>query len=213
MSFISTGHEGSVKIVNPKVSHDIENDTPLRLDLGGGSLRKAGFYTVDLVPLKGVDVIADLNEPLSEFPDNCVDYLYTSNTLEHIRNLDVVLSEIRRITRPGGTIEIIVPHFSNPFFYSDPTHVRFFGVGSMYYYVDPDNQPRSRKVPAYYNDIRFHVDSVRISFYKATLLDRLIVPLLKRLVNRRYESQVFYERRLCSLFHACEVHYVLRPDK
>jgi hypothetical protein len=41
--------------------------------------------------------------------------------------------QIAKDLEQGELIEIIVPHFSNPHYYSDPTHVRFFGLYTMSY--------------------------------------------------------------------------------
>jgi len=35
-------------------------------------------------------------------PDNCIDCLVCVDVLEHVRNLDHVLDEFRRVLRPGG---------------------------------------------------------------------------------------------------------------
>ena len=39
-----------------------------------------------------------------------------------------------RVVVPGGQIEIRVPHFSDPWFYSDPTHLDPFGLYTFCYY-------------------------------------------------------------------------------
>lgn len=193
--------------------HDIRADRPLKLDLGaGGPSGRQGFYSVDMLPLEGVDIAADLNQPLDELPDNSVGEICTRHALEHIANLLGLMAEIHRVTRPGGRIEITVPHFSNAYGFSDPTHVRFFGLYSMYYFVDPENQP-PRKVPAFYSPARFRVESILLDFYYDDFLDRLLTPLVRRLVNRSLRWQEFYERRLSSLFHAAEITYAMRPVK
>src|SRR5262245_6415565 len=123
-----------MRIVNPSVTSDIEAGRALRLDLGGGKRRMEGFYAVDLLPLEGIDIVADLNQPLSALPDNSVSQIVTRHTLEHISNLLPLMSELHRVTKADGRIEIVVPHFSNPYTYSDPTHVRFFGFYTFFYF-------------------------------------------------------------------------------
>src|SRR5205823_4515531 len=110
-----------MKILNPAILDDLADGRPLKLNLGSGRRSLAGFYNVDLVALPEVDALADLNEPLTELPNDSVDAIYCRHTLEHVDNLLGALAEFHRVTRPGGTIEIVVPHFSNPNFYSDPT--------------------------------------------------------------------------------------------
>ena len=201
-----------MKILNPRVLEDLERGVPLRLDVGCGERPSPGHYGVDLVEMDGVDIVADLNEPLDLLPDNSVGAIISRHVLEHIPNLVPLLAEFRRITRPDGRIEIVVPHFSNPYFYSDPTHVRFFGLYTFYYFADPEHQPR-RKVPAFYSDVRFRVESIRIDFPREGLIERLTCPVLKRLINLSTGMQDWYERRLCRVFTAKQIRYVLRPDK
>jgi len=202
-----------VELVNPRVAADLEAGVALRLNLGSGPRSKAGFYSVDHMRIDGVDIVADLNQPLTLLPNDCAEHVFTSHALEHVDNLLLLLSEIHRITRPGGLIEIIVPHFSNPYYYSDPTHVRFFGLYTMNYFVDPDKQPHTRKVETFYSPARFEIESVKIAFYRFNLLDRLFVPFLRYLVNRTPAAQEWYELRLSRFFPAAEIRYRMRAAK
>ena len=155
-----------MEILNPAVQADLDAGKPLKLDLGGGPNKKTNFYGVDHLNLDGVDILADLNTSFNLLPENSVKSIYSNHVLEHIENLEGLLREIYRITIPGGKIEIIVPHFSNPYYYSDPTHIRFFGLYSMYYFVDKNEQPSVRKVPAFYSDLRFHIKQIRVEFFR-----------------------------------------------
>ena len=202
-----------MKILNPNLSRDIDLGVPLRIELGSGGAPRKGFYALDLRELPGVDGLADLNEPLSLLPDDSVEHVYSRHVLEHVAELDVVLGEMRRITRRDGLVEIIVPHHTNPYGYSDPTHVRFFGLYTMHYYVEPEKQGLKRLLPAFYSDIRFEVDSIEIDFYRETRADRIIAPMMKRFVNLSLATQDFYERRLAPFYHAWQITYRLRPDK
>jgi hypothetical protein len=201
-----------MKIVNEQVIRDIKNGVPIKIDLGTGGAGRNGFYSLDKLPLNGVDIVADLNEPLDQLADNSVGEVYSHHTLEHIDNFLGLMSEIHRITRRDGRIQIIVPHFSNPYGYSDPTHVRFFGLYTMYYFAPPQEQPK-RKVPAYYSQTRFHVESIQIQFYRNGLLDRLFASGFSRMINRSFGWQEFYERRLSAFFHARQIEFILRPIK
>lgn len=199
-------------ILNPAVRHDLDNGRKIRLEIGGGKRRVPGFYNLDLVPLPGVDVVADLNEPLSEFPDNSVAEVYSRHVLEHVERLMELLAELHRILTPDGRLEIIVPHFSNPYGYSDPTHVRFFGLYSFFYFCDEADQPR-HKVPNFYSPVRFRVESVRFGLMKRSLTDKVIRAVLQPLINRDVGWLDWYERRLARLFPVSDVRYVLRPVK
>ena len=202
-----------MRIVNPDVQQDLEAEKPLKLELGSGGEGRAGFYAVDHLELDGVAIIADLNKPLDLLPDDSVDHIYSRHTLEHIEELLPLMRELYRVIRKNGRIEIIVPHFSNVYGYSDPTHVRLFGLYSMYYFVSAENQPVGRKVPAFYTDVRFIIKSIRIEFYKLGLIDRIFAPLFSRVVNRSLFMQDFYERRLSSFFHAWQIRFIMEAEK
>lgn len=202
-----------MKIINAQTRADIEQGKAIRLNLGSGPSRRPGLYSLDYLELEEVDIVADLNEPLDLLPDDCAEYVFSRHALEHIYNFLPLMRELHRITKPGGCIEIIVPHFSNPYFFSDPTHTRFFGLYTMYYFVDPSKQPGLRKVPAFYSDTRFSIESIEIEFYENGLFDRMIAPFLSRFVNHSISFQDFYERRLCHFFHAWQIKYVIRPEK
>ncbi len=201
-----------MRIVNPQVLADLAAGRPLRLDLGAGLSKKADHYGVDHLELPGVDIVADLNEPLSGLPDDSVQSIHSRHTLEHVENFLPLMAELHRTCRPGAEIEIIVPHFSNPYFYSDPTHVRSFGLYTMSYLMDEARQP-GRKVPAFYTKTRFSLIGVRFDFYRTSLLDRIVVPFLRGLVNLSFTTQEMYERRWVWLWPAWQIRYRLRVEK
>ena len=201
-----------MKIINAAIRQDIEASCPLRLNLGSGTTSREGFYNVDLLALDNVDVVADLNRPLDGLPDDSVAEVVCRHTLEHVENIVGILSELHRVVRPDGRIEIAVPHFSDPYGYSDPTHVHFFGLFSMYYFCEMEDQPR-RKVPCHYAASPFIVEQIRIRFHTRGLLDGSVGRLIRGLVNLNYFTQHWYERRFAWLWPASEIRYVMRPKK
>lgn len=202
-----------MKIISKQCLSDLEKKTPLRLNLGAGLGRRSGYYGVDHLQLEGTDILADLNKDLDLIPDNSVSDIYSSHVFEHIANFESLMNEIHRISQPSANIEIVVPHFSNPYGYSDPTHVRLFGLYTFYYFSPLDLQPAKRRVPSFYGNAQFRVKSVRIEFYKQGMLDAILAPLFVRLFNLTIPMQDFYERRLSSLFHAAQIRYHLEPIK
>lgn len=210
-----------MKFINPCVKKDLDEGKAIGLDLGSGgpcryrlySVDNMKLYSVDHQELDGVDVVADLNKPLSLFPDSSIDYIYSRHVLEHVDELLPLMCEIHRIIKPDGKIEIVVPHFSNVYGYSDPTHVRFFGLYSMYYFASSQNQPKSRQLPSYYTDVRFRIKSVKIEFYRNGIIDKLFSKLFYKFINKNLFLQDFYERRLSSLFHAHQLRYIMQAEK
>jgi len=201
-----------MKILESRILDDIRDGRALRLHLGSGEVRVDGYYGVDQLALPGVAILADLNEPLALLPDNSVAEVVSHHCLEHVREFLPLMAELYRVVQPGGRIWIEVPHFSNPYYYSDPTHVRPFGLYTMYYFVRPDLQPR-RKVPCFYSSARFKVRKIWIQPMPRTWFDRLIFPFMTTVINRSTGWQDWYERRVCRVFPAWSISYEMEPDK
>jgi len=162
------------------------------VDLGCGAKKKVDRIGIDAVDLPGVDIVADLERGLTCFPDRSVDEIHCRSVLEHIHDLEGLLREMLRVLKDDGRVYVFVPHFSNPYFYSDPTHVRFFGLYTFYYFVDPQRQLK-RKVPCYYTDLRIRILSQKLVFRSAF---RWLNPLRKvfgRVINAHPRFQEFYE--------------------
>lgn len=203
-----------MQIVNPQVKADIEAGKAIRLNLGTGGADPDGAYSVDHHGLPGVDIVADLNEPLALIPDNCVSELVSSHTFEHVQNFMGLMHEVHRIVAPGGTIRIIVPHFSCTLGYSDPTHVRFFGLYTMYYFVDREHMRPTHVVPSFYSKIRFDIREAELVFYDwGTLIQRRLGRWMTRFWNKSIKRQHFYESRLSFAYPVDEVRYLISPIK
>lgn len=174
------------------------------LELGCGPLRKfEDSITVDIVDLEGVDVIANINEGLSFIPDNSIDEIHSSHFLEHVQDLEKTMSEIYRILKPGGKKIGTVPHFSNPYFYSDYTHKSFFGLYTFYYMSKRSSL--KRKVPTFYNDLDFKIVEIKFNFYTRFRVWKIY----QYLFNRNDSMKEFYEKNLCYIFPASEISFVL----
>lgn len=202
-----------MRILNESVLKDIANGVDLKIDLGCGPRPKKGYYSLDLLEMNGIDIVADLNQPLDLIPDNSCSHIFSNHALEHIQDINAIMGEIYRIAKSDACIEIVVPHFSNVFGYSDPTHLRLFGIYSFYYYVKRNNQPGKRKVPDFYTKYKYIINKIKIEFERLSLFDRLIVPLMRKVVNINLYTQTFYERRLSCIYHASQIRFILQPDK
>lgn len=98
----------------------------LRLNLGCGEKRLAGFVNVD--KFGSPDVKHDLESFPWPWDDNSVCETHLIHVLEHIgREASVYLrfmQELYRVSEANARIRIIVPHFRHDYFWDDPTHVR-----------------------------------------------------------------------------------------
>ena len=180
------------------------------LDIGCGPSKLNGSIGIDLLPYNGVDLVGDALEILREFPDKSVDFLYSRHFLEHVHDLDSFVCEFSRVLKNECYAEIIVPHFSNPYFYSDPTHVRPFGLYTFCYYSF-SGQLFKRKVPTYMRDISFRLIGVTLHFQttKGNYVRSALKKLAELLVNSSGSIKEIYEELFCYMFPCYEVRYNL----
>lgn len=118
----------------------IEATKVVRLDLGCGPNKQAGFVGVDALSFDGkVDVIHDLRVGPWPWEDNSVDEVHCSHFIEHLTNFNdkwervLFFNELERILKPGGKATLIFPHWCSNRFYGDPTHKESLSEMSFYY--------------------------------------------------------------------------------
>jgi SAM-dependent methyltransferase len=104
------------------------------IELGCGRKKLPGAIGVDREAYPGVDVVCDLNEGLP-FQDASFEAVYSDQVLEHIPNLVRLIGEIHRILVPGGLMVARVPYFRSSWAAVDPTHIRYFSLNSLDYFV------------------------------------------------------------------------------
>ena len=184
----------------------INGPDPVIVELGCGRKERPGRITIDKADMPHVNIVADIEEGLGFLPDKSIDEIHCRSVLEHIENFQHLMSEIVRVLKDAGTAHIFVPHFSNPYYYSDFTHTRFFGLYTFYYFVESKGQLK-RKVPDYYTNLRIRVISQRLVFRSAFKLLNPGKKLFGWLVNRHHLVQEFYEENMCYAFpcHGIEI--------
>lgn len=201
--------------MQPKIKIDLTERLgggAVAIEIGCGPKRRdASVITIDRVDLDSVDIVADIEQGLGFLPDACVECVYCRSVLEHIDNFEGLLREMLRVLRPDGRASIYVPHFSNPYYYSDYTHKRFFGLYSFYYFVAPEQQLR-RKVPVFYTDIRVEICSLRLVFKTPFWISRHLRKAFGLLINSCRCMQEFYELHLTGLVPCDGIELVIKRD-
>ncbi|MFB0523992.1 MAG: methyltransferase domain-containing protein [Phycisphaerae bacterium] len=152
--------ESVIKIDLEKI---IDGPEPVIVELGCGLQKKEGRIGIDVIDLPNVDIVADIEQGLPFLPDDSVDQIHCRSVFEHIENFESLMREIVRVLKKEGKAYVFVPHFSNPYCYSDYTHKRPFGLYTFYYFVNTEHQLK-RKVPNFYTDIRINIISQRLLF-------------------------------------------------
>ena len=206
------------RILKIKIDLDevLAGPAPVVVELGCGDkaapLSEDGRIGIDLVDLPHVDIVANLEEGLSFLPDASVDKLYARSLFEHINNFDRLLSEVIRVLKNDGVCHLMVPHFANPYHYSDPTHVRFFGLYSFFYYSHEKRHFR-RQVPTFYTESRLEIISLKLKFRSPFKGRKWWKRLHEKLFNLTPWMQEFYEENLCYLFPCYGITIEFRPDR
>jgi len=190
----------------------LSGNQPVILELGCGKNKKPGAIGIDRIDLPGVDIVADIENGLDFIPDDSVDEIYAHSCFEHIRNFEKLMSETVRVLKKDGKAFVYVPHFSSPYCYSDPTHIRFFGLYSFYYFTGSKYQ-LSRKVPDYYFKTKIKIVSQKLVFDSPFLLRKIVKRVIGAIFNLSRFSQEFYEENLCYIFPCYAIEMVFTPDK
>jgi len=199
-------------IVKINIEELIANNCKLVVELGCGKNKAAGRIGIDKLDLQGVDIIADIEAGLPFIPDNSIDEIHSRSFFEHVENLEGLMREIVRVLKPEGTCHLFVPHFSNPYYYSDYTHNKFMGLYTFYYFVDEKYQLR-RKVPNFYTDIRIRVVSQKLVIANPFKRLSLFKKPLEVMFNCNSMFQEFYEANLCWICPCYGLELVFKADK
>jgi SAM-dependent methyltransferase len=117
------------------------------LELGAGygyfinNIRSARRVAVDLWPglrecaEPGVEVHIGRASDLQFLADSSVDFVFASNLFEHLTQDEfaATLEQLRRILRPGGTLNILQPNYRRAYreYFDDYTHITVYSDISL----------------------------------------------------------------------------------
>lgn len=166
-----------------------------KLHLGCGREIWEGWVNLDLAPLKGVDVVWNIEKTPWPFQDNEFDLVYAKDILEHVEYVSA-MREIHRILKPGGRLQASVPHFTSRDNWIDPTHRHSFSIRTFEFFVQDSRFERD-----YYWDFAFKkLHHQKIVFEKSWLVYNYLV---EPLIHIHPKIGVLYEATaLHSLFPA-----------
>lgn len=116
----------------------LKKKSGIRLDIGCGESKQKNFVGLDRRPLKGVDIVHDLESFPYPLPDECCLTIVGSHIIEHIKpwlTIDL-LNELWRIMKLGGQLALSTPYAGSTGFWQDPTHCNGC-VAATFQYFDP----------------------------------------------------------------------------
>lgn len=106
------------------------------LYIGGAGRRVEGYINIDLFAVPGVDVVADA-EALP-FACGVFQRIECDAVLEHVRDPEQVIREMRRVLAPGGYLHVVTP-FCHPF-HEYPKDFRRFTIDGLEQLAEPMGQ-------------------------------------------------------------------------
>jgi ubiquinone/menaquinone biosynthesis C-methylase UbiE len=180
------------------------------LELGCGQRkRSADWIGIDSIDYPQVDIVGDVAEVLKDIPNSSIDEIHAFHFLEHVADVPALLLDIGRVLKLGGRLHVVVPHFSNPYYYSDPTHKSFWGLYTFSYYAR--SAMFRRKVPTYVQDVRFEIQNVRLNFKSSPpfYIRHAFKKAAGALFNLNTFMREMYEENFCYLIPCYEVEYHL----
>jgi SAM-dependent methyltransferase len=175
-----------------------------KLNLGCGTDIREGWINLDIAGLDGVDVVHDINVLPLPFKSEEFDLILCKDILEHFEYIPL-LKELHRILKPGGVIEICVPHFTSQDNFIDPTHKKLFSFQTFDFFVLGSRFKRD-----YYFDFHFSKTlSSTITFHKGVFFYNYVVEILVNL--SRFTQKLFEATFLSRIFPAYNI--LIRMEK
>jgi SAM-dependent methyltransferase len=178
------------------------------LDVGCGQNKVVGAIGIDSNSRSHADVIHDLGVFPYPFENDRFDEIVCRHVLEHVPDVIGLITELHRITKAGGRLKIVTPHYTNPDWATDPTHRNHFNSYSFTCFV-PDRTPFP-----FYTDIELRPVRTHVSL--ANLWRALGIEFLVNLDERwpafRF-TRKFWEFYLSSILRGKELWFELEVVK
>lgn len=98
----------------------------MKLNIGCGGERRAGFINIDVNPACQVDLVMDLPKDslVERFGEHSVDEIYSCHAMEHMAPFIPLVLDMWRVSKPGAIWHIEVPHRDHEI--GNPYHVTQF---------------------------------------------------------------------------------------
>lgn len=164
-----------------------EKEVEIVLDIGCGPHCLPNAVGIDQKKYPGVEVVHNMNVAPWPLDESRFNRLRCQHVIEHIRELEVLVQEIYRVSRAGAVVDFITPHYSSYASWGDPTHLHHFALGSIPQLFD--QVLGNKKFVVTKNEIRFTGSAL-------DLFGWLIYKLSKKT----------YEKHFAWIFPANEIH-------
>ena len=189
----------------------------MRVNLGSGTSLKHGYINVDTLEIDNnvsrefSFVRSDAREYVRSLRQSSVEEFYSRHFFEHLEFSEAVelIELMRDRLHIGGRIVIVVPHWSNPYYWSDPTHKSTYGLYSFEYFSG--GRFFRRKVPSYSKLEGLTTIGVKIRFRSmfSGYVGVYIAKLLEAIANSSKKMQELWEYNLASVLRVYEIEYLI----
>lgn len=172
------------------------------LDVGCGANKTPGAIGLDNNPRTSADVIHDLGDIPYPFAYNEFDLIVSNHVVEHVPDVMAFIGELHRITRPGGRIKLLTPHYTNPDWANDPTHRNHINSYTFNTFM------AGRQVFDFYTDIQLRPVSTHVSLLNLwkMLGVQFVVNLDQRAPGLRFLRK-FWEQYLSNIMRGKELRF------
>ena len=179
------------------------------LDVGCGANKYEGAIGLDNNPRTAADVIHDLGVVPYPFADDEFDLVVSRHVIEHVPDVMAFVGELYRITKPGGRIRLVTPHYTNPDWATDPTHRNHFNSYTFNTFMP------ERAVFDFYTDIQLRPVKTYVSLLNLwrSLGLEFAVNLDQKWPKARF-TRKFWEHYLSGVVRGKELHFefeVVKP--
>lgn len=188
----------------------------MKINLGSGKKPLAGYINIDIYTDDELKALpegfeyysGDAVQYIEALKKNTVQAVFSRHFLEHLtlHNIQTIFSKLEHALAPNSLVHIIVPHWANPFYYSDPSHQTVFGLYTIQYLTN--HIYFRRKIPSYLRVSNLVITSVRYNFKHRKPLRLLLAPLVS-LLNSSVALQELFEANLARFFPPYEIEVIL----
>ena len=178
------------------------------LDVGCGQNKFEGAIGLDSNPRSHADVIHDLGSFPYPFEANQFDEIICRHVVEHVPDVIGFVTELHRITKSGGRLRIVTPHYSNPDWATDPTHRNHFNSYSFNCFI-PSQTPFPFYTETVLRPIETHVSLANL--WRALGIE-FLVNLDQRWPALRF-TRKFWEFYLSTILRGKELRFEMEVVK
>jgi SAM-dependent methyltransferase len=128
------GAKESVSFSSGGIKRSRGGRLPRILDVGCGRQKYPGSIGIDMNPDTAADVLCHIDRGYLPFRDNSFDEVRAIHLIEHVENVIRTVEEFHRVTRAGGIVFLVTPHYTDFSSFCDPTHRWHLNSFSFWYF-------------------------------------------------------------------------------